>query len=86
MTVRAQDDHLIAGTWAACGEIRNLVHIKCESFIVLCSYITFIFSKLFYFKNYSFPRWNLIWFNPINIYTVFCGKDLWFPNSKHILA
>ena len=40
----------------------------------------------FKLKNYSFPRWNLIWFNPINIYTVFCDKDLWFPNSKHILA
>ena len=49
MTVRAQDDHLIAGAWAACGEIRNLVHIKCESFIVLCSYTIFIFSETILF-------------------------------------
>ena len=50
MTVRAQDDHLIAGAWAACGEIRNLVHIKCESFIVLCSYMIFIFSETTLFE------------------------------------
>ena len=56
------------------------------SFYIATQFLSFL--KLLYFKlkNYSFPRWNLIWFNPINTYTVFYGKGLLFLDSKHVLA